>query len=125
MSVALMREMFEKMVVRKDIGAIDRFYDRSFVMYSNGLTQNFDEYAASHRTVYDTPISYSIEYDEEAWVEASDKVAGRVWITTSLPGQSPTRIEVVLIAAYKDGRITRIWETTWPSWSDLPAFETY
>lgn len=125
MSVALLREMFEKMVVRKDIGAIDRFYDPSFVMYSNGVTQNFDEYAASHRTVYDTPISYTIEYDEEAWVETSDKVAGRVWITTSLPGESPTRIEVVLIAAYKEGRITRVWETTWPSWNDLPAFETY
>jgi hypothetical protein len=39
MSVALMREMFEKMVVRKDIGAIDRFYGPSFVMYSNGVTQ--------------------------------------------------------------------------------------
>jgi hypothetical protein len=125
MSVALLREMFEKMVVRKDIGAIDRFYDPSFVMYSNGVTQNFDEYAASHRTVYDTPISYAIEYDEEAWVETGDKVAGRVWITTSLPGESPTRIEVVLIAAYEEGRITRVWETTWPSWNELPAFETY
>jgi hypothetical protein len=125
MSVALMREMFEKMVVRKDIGAIDRFYDPSFVMYSNGVTQNFDEYAASHRSVYDTSISYSIEYDDEAWVETKDKVAGRVWITTSLPGESPTRIEVVLIAAYISGRITRIWETTWPSWNDLPAFESY
>jgi hypothetical protein len=62
-------------------------------MYSNGVTQDFDEYAASHRTVYDTPISYSIEYDDEAWVETSDKVAARVWITTSLPGESPTRIE--------------------------------
>jgi SnoaL-like domain len=125
MSVALMREMFEQMVLHKDITAIDRFYDPSFVMYSNGMTQNFDEYAASHRTVYDTQISYSIEYDEEAWVETSDKVAGRVWITTALPGQSPTRIEVVLIAAFKDGRITRVWETTWPSWNELPAFETY
>jgi hypothetical protein len=32
---------------------------------------------------------------------------------------------VVLIAAYKDGCITRIWETTWPSWNGLPAFESY
>lgn len=120
-----MREMFEQMVVRKDIAAVDRFYDRSFVMYSNGLTQNFDEFVASHRKVYQTPISYEFEYDEEAWFEAGDKVAGRVWITTSRPGESPTRIEVVLIAAYKGGRITRVWETTWPSWNDLPAFDTY
>jgi hypothetical protein len=54
-----------------------------------------------------------------------DKVAGRVWITTSRPGESPTRIEVVLIAAFTDGRISRVWETTWPSWNTLPAFDTY
>ncbi|MGO4445941.1 nuclear transport factor 2 family protein [Mycobacterium sp. 2YAF39] len=125
MSVAVLREMFEQMVVGKDGAAIDRFYDPSFVMYSNGVTQNFDEFSASHRTIYATPISYAIEYDEEAWVEAEDRVAGRVWITTSRPSESPTRIEVVLIATFKDGRITRIWETTWPSWNDLPAFDTY
>jgi hypothetical protein len=125
MSVALMRGMFEQMVVHKDVSVIERFYDPSFLMYSNGVTQNFEEFSASHRTVYDTPISYAIEYDEEAWVETRDKVAGRVWITTTRPGESPTRIEVVLIAAFKDGRISRIWETTWPSWNELPAFENY
>lgn len=125
MSVAVLREMFEQMVVAKDIAAADRFYDPSFVMYSNGVTQNFREFVASHRTVYDTAISYAIEYDEEAWVNGGDKVAGRVWITTTRPGERPTRIEVVLIAAFKEGRITRVWETTWPSWNELPAFETY
>lgn len=45
--------------------------------------------------------------------------------TTSRPGEDATRLEMVLIAAFKDGRITRVWETTWPSWNDLPAFETY
>ena len=125
MTVAVLRKMFEEMVVAKDITAVERFYDPSFVMYSNGVTQNFEEFAASHRAVYDTAISYAVEYDEEAWVEGEDKVAGRVWITTSRPGESPTRIEVVLITAFKDGRITRVWETTWPSWNELPAFETY
>jgi hypothetical protein len=41
------------------------------------------------------------------------------------PNEAPTRIEVVLIAAFEYGRITRVWETTWPSWRELPAFETY
>lgn len=77
MSVAVVREMFEQMVVGKDGTAIERYYDPSFVMYSNGMTQNFDEFSASHLNIYDTPISYAIEYDEEAWVEAEDKVAGR------------------------------------------------
>ena len=117
--------MFDQMVEKKDSAAVDRFYDPSFVMSSNGITQDFDAFAASHRTIYATPICYSVEYDEQAWVETTDRVAGRVWITTSRPGESPTRIEVVLIAAFNDSRITRIWETPWPSWRTLPAFETY
>jgi hypothetical protein len=125
MSIAVLRQMFEEMVVQKDPAAIERFYDPSFVMFSNGVTQNFEDFAESHRSVYATEISYSVEYDEDAWVETPDKVAARVWITTSLPNESPTRIEVVLIAAFHDGRITRIWETTWPNWNTLPAFETY
>jgi hypothetical protein len=28
-----------------------------------------------------------VEYDEHAWVETTDKVAGQVWITTSRPGE--------------------------------------
>ncbi|MCV7422094.1 DUF4440 domain-containing protein [Mycobacterium yunnanensis] len=125
MSVALLREMFDHMVVRKDATAIERFYDPTFVMFSNGLTQDYEAFAESHRGLYTTDISYSIEYDEQAWVESADKVAGRVWITTSRPGEEPTRIEVVLIAAFVDGRISRVWETTWPSWNELPAFADY
>ena len=41
--------------------APDRFYHPSFVMFSNGVTQDFDTFAASHRTIYATPIRYSVE----------------------------------------------------------------
>ena len=117
MSIAVLRQMFEQMVEKKDPAAIDRFYHPSFVMFSNGVSQDFEAFSASHRTVYATPISYSAAYDQQAWVESPDKVAGRVWITTSRPGESSTRIEVVLIAAFTDARIGRVWETTWPSWN--------
>lgn len=125
MGIAVLRDMFEQMVVIKDAAAIERFYDPSFVMFSNGVTQDYEAFAESHRGVYATDISYTVEYDEDAWVEAHDKVAARVWITTSRPNEEPTRIEVILIAAFTGGRISRIWETTWPSWKELPAFETY
>jgi hypothetical protein len=117
--------MFDRMVVRKDADQIEHFYHPDFVMYSDGLSQTYAEFAASHREVYTTPISYRIEYDEQAWVETDDRVAGRVWITTARPGEDATRIEVVLIATYLDGRIHRVWETTWPSWRQLPAFQNY
>ena len=125
MSAALLREMFEQMVIAKDPEAIGRYYHPDFVMYSDGLSQNFAEFEASHRGVYTTPISYAITYDDEAWVETDDRVAARAWITTTRPGEAPTRIEIVLIATFVDGRIHRVWETTWPSWRSVEAFADY
>jgi SnoaL-like domain len=125
MSVALLREMFDQMVVAKNAELVERYYHPDFVMHSDGLTQDFIEFHESHREIYTTPITYGIEYDEQAWVEADAKVAGRLWITTSRPDENPIRIEVVLIAAFRDGKIHRIWETTWPSWRSVAALENY
>lgn len=125
MTVSRLKEMFDQMVVRKNADLIEHYYHPDFVMTSDGLTQEFDSFADGHRRVYATDITYSIDYDEDAWVEAGDRVAGRVWITTSRPGEQPTRIEVVLIATYVDDRIHRVWETTWPSWREVGALETY
>jgi hypothetical protein len=126
MSVARLKEMFERMVVVKDPAAIGDFYAPSFVMESNGVRQDFAAFAESHERVYATEIAYSVEYDEDAWVEGDGKVAGRLWITTARPGEEPNRFEVVLIASFDDdGRITRIRETTWPDWSAVDAFEDY
>ncbi len=113
------------MVVAKNADLIQHYYHADFVMTSDGLSQDFPAFRDSHRKLYATAITYAVEYDEAAWVEAADKVAGRVWITTARPGEQPTRIEVVLIAAYRDGRIHRVWETTWPSWRTAAAFEGY
>jgi hypothetical protein len=124
-SAALLREMFDKMVIAKRADLIDHYYHPDFLMYSDGLCQTFTEFSDSHRRIYATSINYAIEYDEQAWVEAADKTAARVWITTSRPGEKPTRIEVVLIVAYCNGRIHRIWETTWPSWRGVTPLENY
>lgn len=125
MSIALLREMFERMVVAKNGELIEHYYDPEFVMYSDGLDQNFTEFRDSHVKLYATEIAYAVEYDDEAWVEAPDRVAGRVWITTSRPNEAPTRIELVLIATFRNGRIHRVWETTWPSWRNVAALENY
>jgi hypothetical protein len=125
MNADILREMFTVMVVEKDAAAIERFYDPDFVMQSNGVTQEYASFRAEHEKVYDTEIRYTVAYDDDAWVEAGDRLAGRVWITTERPGEEPTRIEVILIAAFRDGRIHRLWETTWPNWAELGAFEDY
>ncbi|WP_188941063.1 nuclear transport factor 2 family protein [Nakamurella endophytica] len=125
MSVARLRQMFDEMVVGKDATAVADFYHPDFQMVSNGVVQGFDAFAESHSRVYDTPISYQVRYDEQAWVETPDRIAGRVWITTARPGEPATEIEVVLIATYRNGLIHRLWELTWPDWSRLGAFEHY
>ena len=77
------------------------------------------------RALLETEIACAFEYDDESWVQSENRVAVRLWITTTRPNENPTRLELVLIAAYRDGRIHRLWELTWPNWAELPAFENY
>lgn len=120
-----MQEMFAQMVERKDASLVDRYYDPEFVLYTNGQVQNLAEFRAGHERVYPTSITYQVEYDDEAWVETDERLAGRMWITTRRPDERANRIEVVFIATYRTGRIHRLWELTWPDWSQLAAFDNY
>jgi hypothetical protein len=123
MSLALLREMFAEMVVKKDAAKIPVYYHERFRLFTNGEEIDYASFLESHERYYASPITYRVEYDEGTLVADGDRVAGRVWITTSRPGEAPTRIEVILIAAYEEGRIVRLWELTYPRWSSLPAFE--
>ncbi len=120
-----MQEMFSQMVEAKDISKVEIYYDTDFVLYTNGQQQDYATFHAGHARVYPTAISYSIEYDEQAWVETADRLGGRVWITTARPGENPTKIEVIFLATYRERRIHRLWELTWPDWSQLGAFDSY
>jgi hypothetical protein len=121
----LMQEMFTRMVEAKDITQVEKYYDPGLLLYTNGQVQDYEAFHAGHARVYPTEISYAVEYDDEAWVESGDRLGGRMWITTKRPGENATRIEVIFLGIYRDGRIFRLWELTWPDWSQLQAFETY
>jgi hypothetical protein len=121
----LMQEMFSQMVEAKDISQAGKYYDPGFLLHTNGQVQDYAAFCAGHARVYPTEISYVAEYDDEAWVEAGDRLGGRMWITTKRPGQDATRIEVIFLATYRQDRIHRLWELTWPDWSQLEAFDTY
>jgi hypothetical protein len=120
-----LREMFTRMVEAKDASLVDTYYDPDFELTTNGQTQDLASFRAGHERVYPTAITYALDYDEDAWVEGGDRVGTRLWITTQRPGEDATRIEVVLLAVYRSGRILRLTELTWPDWSRLAAFETY
>ncbi|MGE3287300.1 MAG: nuclear transport factor 2 family protein [Pseudonocardia sp.] len=120
-----MREMFTRMVEAKDASLVDAFYDPDFVLTTNGQAQDLAAFRAGHERVYPTAITYRVEYDEASWVESGDRLAARMWITTQRPGGPPRRIEVVLVAQYRAGRLLRLHELTWPDWSNLAEFEAY
>ena len=83
---------------------------------------DYETFLKSHQEHYATPIQYQVEYDEETLLEQGEKVAGRIWITTSRPNEPPKKIEVILIVPFKDNKIYRLWELTYPDWSKLAAF---
>jgi fatty-acyl-CoA synthase len=122
---ARLREMFTRMVEAKDATLVDTYYDPAFELITNGQTQDLPAFRAGHDRVYGTDIAYSVTYDDDAWVEQEDRLGGRVWITTQRPDEDATRIEVVLLAVYREGRILRLTELTWPDWTRVAALDTY
>lgn len=122
MLAELIKEMFSEMVLKKDPSKIPNYYHPDFLLYTNESTMDYKTFIDSHEQYYKTPIQYKIEYDDETFFEQKDKVAGRMWITTQRPNEPATKIEVILIAQYKDDKIYRLWELTYPDWSKLEAF---
>lgn len=84
---------------------------------------NYATFLEFHIKYYRTQIKYKVEYDEETLLEQGNKIAGRIWITTERPNEPARKLELILIAEYKDHKIYRLWELTYPDWSKLPAFK--
>ena len=121
----LLQEMFSEMVVKKKAALLPHYYHPDFVLETNGRQQDYETFAAGHRKIYATDVTYEVRYDDAAWVENPTRVAGRVWIRTQRPNEAPVEFEVVLIAACVDGKIHRLWELTWPDWKQAKTFENY
>lgn len=122
MLIKQLKAMFEEMVIKKDLSAIPRYYHADFRLYTNGEEMDYEAFLESHRKIYATPIQYKIDYDENTLLEQQDRLAGRIWITIITPHRPAVKIEVMLTVQFKDKKIYRLWELTYPDWSQLPAF---
>ncbi len=80
-----LKEMFANMVLLKDAALIPHYYHEDFLLYTNRQEQNYEEFLTSHIEYYASSKEYSIVYDDESFLENQDKVAGRVWITVTIP----------------------------------------
>lgn len=122
-NTVLLKEMFQKVTLEKNDKAIPVYYGKQFELYSNGKKMTYDEFLKMHHDVFKTNIQYNVRYDEDTFVEQGNKVAGRLFITTKKADEPAHEIEVILVAEYKDHKLSRLWELTYPDWSQLKAFQ--
>lgn len=123
MYIKKLKDMFTEMVEKKNATLIPVYYHHEFVCTANAQVTDYAYFLKQHEEYYASDRTYRVEYDDVTLLESGDKVAGRIWITVSVPGSVPKKIEVMMVAQYKDEKIYRIWELTYPDWSKLPEFE--
>jgi hypothetical protein len=123
MYIKKLKEMFTEMVQKKDATLIPFYYHQDLILTANGQVTDYAYFLKQHEEYYASERTYSVEYDEATLLEQGEKIAGRIWIMVSVPGETPKKIEVVLVAQYKEEKIYRLWELTYPDWSKLPEFQ--
>lgn len=84
---------------------------------------DFQEIVNLHEKIYQTNIQYKIDYDEKTMIEEKSKVSVRMFITTSKPKEPAKELELILIASYKENKLYRVWELTFPDWSQDAKFK--
>jgi hypothetical protein len=123
--ITQLKEMFNKVTIDKNDKAIPMYYHKDFELYSNGNMMKYDVFLQMHKDIYKTAIQYKIRYDDKTFVEQDSKIAGRLFITTKKPNEKAQEIEVLLIAEYKDNKLYRVWELTYPDWSKMKPFQKH
>lgn len=119
----ILKEMFTEMVERKDVSLIPKYYHPDLLIYTNNKIISYDDFLKSHIEYYSKPIKYKVSYDDDTWIENDNKIAVRTFISiANNENQSVFNIEVILIAEFKDNRIYRLWELTYPDWSKESTF---
>lgn len=123
MYIEYLKDMFQEMVVNKDPSKIPEYYHKDFLLFSNGEQMDYETFLNLHERYYGSQINYEVQFEDETFLEQGEKVSGRIWITTKKSDESAQKIEVILIVLYKEGKIFRIWELTYPDWSKMPIFQ--
>jgi hypothetical protein len=121
--LSLLKEMFTKVTLERNGKAIPLYYDKDFKLYSNGKIMNYEQFLKQHKAIFKTSIQYKVRYEEDTFIEQGMKISGRIFITTQSPNKPAHEIEVILIAEYKNNKLYRLWELTFPDWSQMTAFK--
>lgn len=120
-SINILKSMFHNVSEAKNIKEFDKYYDKNFILESNGQTFNYTVYKKQQAEIFNTIKSLTIlKYDDV--FSSGDKVATRINIKLVKNSGEILNFYVILIAQIKNNKIYRMWELTYPGWNDkLPT----
>ncbi len=66
---------------------------------------DYQTFLTGHQKSCASPIVFDVSYDEETFLEQDNRVSVRMWINIALPNKEVHKLELMLIARFKDGKI--------------------
>lgn len=116
-NVNLVKKMFSDFAEKRDINTLDQYYSKTFVLISNHKNYDYSVYKRQQRDIFQKLKSLQVlSYDD---IFAKDnKVVSRMTIRLIMKNGDAHTFYVIFIALIHDKKIVRLWEITYPSWSD-------
>jgi len=119
-NIQIVKEMFGEFAEKLNINSLDTYYSKDFILESNGKTYTYQQYKDLETNIYKTLKRLKVVRYDDIFA-AGDKVVSRMSIRLVHKDGRTNQFQVILIAQIKGDKISRIWEITYPSWSDKLA----
>jgi ketosteroid isomerase-like protein len=116
-NVAIVKNMFHEFAEKKDISKLDQYYSKNFVLESNGQHFSYKQYKDLEGGIYKTLKSLKVTHYYDIFA-SQNKVAARMSIKLVLKNGKQHEFQVMMIALIKNHKIAKLWELTYPAWSD-------
>jgi hypothetical protein len=116
-NMQLVKEMFSQVSEKRDISKIDAYYSQDFMLVSNNDSFNYKVYKKQQADIFKILAKLEVLHYDDMFAK-NDKVVANMAIRLTLKNKTTHTFYVMLIAQIKDHKIYRIWEITYPTWSD-------
>lgn len=121
-NIQLVKDMFSQVSEARDMSKFDQFYSKDFVLVSNNKTYDYENYKKGQEDIFKVLQSLKVLSYDDIFAE-NDKVVSRMSIKLTKKTGETHIFYLIAIIHVKDNKIDRVWEITYPTWSDkLPSW---
>jgi hypothetical protein len=116
-NIQLVKNMFTEFAEGLDINKLEIYYSKDFILESNGKSYSYEEYKNLEQQIYQKLKSLKVTHYHDIFA-CNNKVVARMSIKLNFKQGDTHEFMVYLIASIKDNKISRLWELTYPAWSE-------